>query len=366
MLDIPRRSQAIQTFRQSGGKIAAVLPVHSPRALLRAHGLLPVEVWGPPKIDPGLATAHLQPYVCSIVRNALSFYLSGGLQGIDLVVVPHACDSLQGLGSILIDFISGDSGKPAVFPLYLPRGEHGEQSFLADELRHLAAHLQELTGLAPGEEQLMSCVLREEAADRLLADLNRSRQRLPLAQSELYRLMRAREYLPAEHFSSLAQEALAQASQSGEARQMSGGIPVILSGIVPEPVELIDTLQALGGWIAADDFACLGRRIYPAGSASDPYLRMAQAILGAPPDPMRGCGLDTRLRYLVEMAQRTGARGVIFYLVKFCEPELFYLPAMRRGLQQAGLRVLAHEVDLNDGLPETTRTRLEAFLESLA
>ena len=91
---IPTRSQAIQAYKDRGGQIAAVLPIHPPRALLRAFDTLPVEVWGPPAVDASYGGAHLQPYVCSIVRNALSFLLAGGLEVVDYILVPHACDSI--------------------------------------------------------------------------------------------------------------------------------------------------------------------------------------------------------------------------------------------------------------------------------
>lgn len=104
---IPHRSEVIRAHKEKGGSVAAVLPIHYPRALLRAFNVLPVEVWGPPGPQPGRGAGHLQSYVCSIVGNALGFLLSGGLEETDVVVVPHACDSLQGLGSLLIDFIDG-------------------------------------------------------------------------------------------------------------------------------------------------------------------------------------------------------------------------------------------------------------------
>ncbi len=128
---LPPRSEVIRRQRESGGRVAAVLPIHYPRALLRAFDILPVEVWGPPHVNASHASAHLQPYVCSIVRNALSFLQAGGLDGVDLVVVPHTCDSLQGLGSILIDF-----ARPAqpVLPLYIPRHK-------ASTLTHIDSNL---------------------------------------------------------------------------------------------------------------------------------------------------------------------------------------------------------------------------------
>lgn len=353
---IPTRTETIRRWKDGGGKVAAVLPIHYPRALLRAFGFLPVEVWGPPGVDASHAAAHLQPYVCSIVGNALSFLLSGGLEVADILVVPHACDSLQGLGSILLDFIQP---RQPVFPFYLPRGRReSDLEFLAEECRALYRGLAEVTGQAPAEEVLLECVRREEEADRLLADLHRRRRTLPLSDLAFYRLVRAREYLPAEAFADLARAALEEPPADPR-----DGVPILLSGIVPEPMALLDAISEMGGIVVADDLACCGRRLYPPGQSPEPFRRMAERILNAPPDPTRGSPIRERLEHLVRMARQTGARGVVFYDVKFCEPELFDLPLLRRGLQEAGLPSVHIEVDLNDPLSHQTLTRIEAFLE---
>ncbi len=356
---IPSRTETIRAWRAQGGGIAAVLPIHYPRALLRAFGLLPVEVWGPPRVDPAPGAAHLQPYVCSIVGNALSFLLKDGLEVADVIIVPHACDSLQGLGSLLLDFVRP---RQPVFPIYLPRGRReSDRQFLADECRALYGKLAAVTGRTPPEAELMESIRLEEEADGLLAELHRRRRALPLTDLAFYRLVRAREYLPAEEFAALARSVLDAPPADPRA-----GIPVLLSGIVLEPMALLDAINEMGGTVVADDLACCGRRLYPPGASNDPFLRMAERILDGPPDPTRGSPIAERLRHLVGMARERGARGVIFYDVKFCEPELFDLPILRRGLQEAGLPSVHIEVDLNDPLSGQTLTRIEAFLEMVA
>ncbi len=357
---LPSRSQVIHVQKSRGSRVAAVFPIHYPRALLRAFDILPVEVWGPPKIDPGPGTAHVQPYICSIVRNALSFVLSGGLAETDLLVVPHACDSLQGFGSVLLDFVH--PAQP-VLPIYLPRGNREcDRMFLADEFRVLYQKLVELTQCHPSDMQLMECIRREERADELLGQLHRRRRNLSLTQIDFYRLVRSREFLPAEDFIEIAKAALAQ----GTSTPANEGVPIVLSGIVPEPMDLFAALAEMNASVVADDLACCGRRVYPAGTSGDPFVRMAQSILAAPPDSTRGSPIQDRLEYLVHLAQESGAKGVVFYGIKFCEPELFYLPALRKGLQEAGLRSVAVEVDLNEPLSQQVSTRLEAFLEMLS
>ncbi len=359
-IPIPRRSEIIRVHKEHSGRVAAVLPIHYPRALLRAFDILPVEVWGPPRVDATRGTAHLQPYVCSVVRNALSFLLAGGLDVADLIVVPHACDSLQGLGSILLDFIRP---RQPVLTLYLPRGRRdSDVRFLADEFRSLYRRLEEIAGCTPSQAELFDCIRREEEADGLLGELHRRRRNLRLSSLAFYRLLRTREYLPAESFSELARKALTQVV----AESNTEGVPIILSGIVPEPMSVFEAIGEMGGVVVADDLACCGRRIYPSGSSQEAFIRMAESILLAPPDPTRGSPIQDRLVHLLRLVETSGARGVVFYDVKFCEPELFDLPALRQELRAAGVPSAAIEVDLNDLLSQQVLTRLGAFLEMIA
>jgi benzoyl-CoA reductase/2-hydroxyglutaryl-CoA dehydratase subunit BcrC/BadD/HgdB len=356
---IPRRLETIQAFKQQGGAVAAVLPIHYPRALLRAFDILPVEVWGPPGVDVSSGAAHLQPYVCSIVRNSLSYIKSGGLDITDLLIVPHACDSLQGFGSVLIDFIQPD--KP-VLPIYIPRDRRSSDvGFFADELRSLYHNLADITGRAPADSHLLQCIHREEEADEMLSLLHQMRSELRLSDIEFYRIVRSREYFPAESFVELARGVKQSSAKSTRPR-----VPLLLSGIVPEPMGVLEAITEMGGFVVADDLASCGRRLYPPGSSQDPFQRMAERILNGPPDPTRGSPISERLEHLLKLVDESGAGGVVFYDVKFCEPELFDIPSLRSGLQELGVPSLAVEVDINDTLPHQVLTRLEAFLEMIA
>jgi len=356
-VDIPTRNDTIQRFRTTGGRVAAVTPIHYHRALLRAHGILPVEVWGPPRADTSGGDAHLQSYTCSIVRAALAFFLDHGLDSVDLLLMPHACDSLQGLASVMQKFVKPDQ---PVLTLYLPRGTRTcDVAFLADELRGLDAALRKITGVTPNDEDLLAAIQREETADartRLLLE-----EHLPQAHDVqgLYRLLRAREYLPAEDWLALTEGLEPDAAPPP-------GVPLILSGVLPEPMDILGAISAAGGRIVADDTACVGRRAYAAGSGTDPYVRMAGTIVHGPPDPMRGSPIDARAARLGQLAEATGARGVLFYAVKYCEPELYDIPLMVKAMRTRGLQTLVVETEVSAPLADRAIDRVEAFLEMMA
>lgn len=364
MTSLPTRGEVIARTKQRGGRVAAIFPIHYPRALLRAFDILPVEVWGPPGVEPSPADKHLQGYTCSVVRCGLAFLLEGGLAAADVIVVPHACDSLQGLGSVLLDFLPQPQ---PVLPLYLPRdGAAGARDFLAAELRTLCSRLAELTGREPSDDELRAAIAREERADGLCAALLAARSRLRLSSRDFYVRLRSRQYLPAEEFIAVAEATLAEQQDAADSVPRDASTGVLLSGIVPEPMSVLDVIDDAGGMVVGDDLACTGRRLYPPGTAEEPFTRMAERLLGAAPDAMRGSPIAACVQRLGQLSTASGARTVVFYSVKFCEPEAFYLPLLRAALDAQGLRSLALEIDLSEPLPDQIVTRIEALLETVA
>lgn len=355
---LPKRSEIIEQVKRDGKLVAGVLPIHYPRELLRAFNVHPVEIWGPPRIDPTEGVSHLQPYVCSVVRNALAFQQSGGLEAVDIILVPHACDSLQGLGSLFLDFVQPTQ---PVIPFYFPRDTGNEGTkFLIDELKKLFVHLKIITGIMPSDENLLQAVLQEEEYDQAYGKLFLALQGSKLSTYDFYRLVRSREYLPGEQFLGLVTRELA--NEAVETRSL---IPILISGILPEPIDLFQAIENYGGRVAADDLASCGRRRYRQGSSKDPFERMAERLLSGPPDWNKGSPIQARLEYLLEMAETTEAKGILFYSIKFCEPELFDLPQIKEGLQVRGIPSLTVEVDINDPLSSQTLTRIEAFMEMI-
>jgi benzoyl-CoA reductase/2-hydroxyglutaryl-CoA dehydratase subunit BcrC/BadD/HgdB len=354
-LQLPTRREVIAGARSRGRRVVAVLPYHYPRALLRAYGFHPVELWGPPNVPRDQGSRHFPAYTCDIVVRATSFLLQGGLDSVDAILVPHTCDALQGMGSVLGDFLRP---LPAVLTLYLPRGRRpADLDFLTAELRRLGTTLAALTGAGPDSDAWEDAFTAEGAADLALAELYRRRPRLAVSDRDFYTMVRAREYLPAEEFAALA------------ARLPEGdppsGVPLMLSGIVAEPPGLFDHLAAAGARVVADDLACGARRLYPDTADGDPFARLAHRLLAAPPDPTRGSPIAERAAHLRTRMEESGARGLVVYDVKFCEPELFDIPLLRSHLGEAGFPLLHVEVEMGEDLSQQTLTRLEAFVETL-
>jgi len=354
---VPTRLEVIEKVREDKKGVAAVFPIHYPRELFRAFGIHPIEVWGPPNVDTSLSMAHLQSYICSVVQSGLSFYLSGALDVADIILVPHCCDSLQGLGSILKGFVKKD--KP-VFTLYIPRGKRSEDiEFLSEELKRLYENIAGFAGFKPTEDDLFDAVIKEEEADELTLKAYEVHRKFKTNTSEFYRLIRLREYLPLVEFEKLVNEFIQKKHKPSDA------ISIVFSGVLPEPMDIFSLVEEAGGVVVDDDFANLRRRIYPFGESDDPFERMAQRILNAPPDAMKGSSFKDRTKFLSDIVNSSSAKGVVFYNIKFCEPEKFYHPILKDNLKNEGIRSIVIEVDINEPLPQQVKTRIRAFIETI-
>ncbi len=185
-----------------------------------------------------------------------------------------------------------------------------------------------------------------------------------MTDGELYALLRRGEWLGPED--NLDELRAARASvQTTAARR---GIGVLVTGYVPEPPALLDVLGGAGAYVAGDDYAAVGRRVVRSrvDVRSDPWSALAERYWAAPPCPTRSADQAARMRHLASLLDRSGARGVIVHLVKFCEPELFDVPALRALCVARGLPLLQIDGELERELSAQSVTRVEAFVEMLS
>lgn len=356
------RSAYIEAQRREHGRRAvAVLPVHYPKEILTAMGILAVEMWGPPGPPASAEAGRLQPYVCAVVRNALAFLASGRADVVDAALFPHTCDSLQGLATLVKDF-GGWSKRALVFQH--PRGSvrPSSRAYHLRELRALADALAPIAGGGLEPERLREAIRLHRRVDALRAELLDERRRLPLSDPELYALLRRGEWLwPEDH---LVELEAARAKLSTDVVQR--GVPLMITGYVPEPAALFARLHEAGAVVVADDYAAVGRRVNRREGPldlADPFAALGELYWSAAPCPTRSSDQDARMRYLSGLYERSRAAGVIVHEQKFCEPELFDVAAIKRTFADEGAKLLYLEGELEAELSGQATTRLEAFVE---
>ena len=354
------RKEYLIKQKEMGRRLLGVFPAQYPKEVLWAMNLLPVEIWDPP-LESSHADAHLQPYICSVVKSGLELILQGKADMLDGFLFPHTCDSIQNLASIVNDYLTLE--KPCFF-FYHPKAPYHlcSRDYYLKQVKWLIAGFEKKFG-SLDQAALVKSVEKGRRLSNILLEIYslRSKGKLSVSNARFYEVIRQGEYLHPDDFIPLLEEFVH--THQGDAKK---GLPVILSGVLPNPPEILDILDGMGARVVNDDFLCCSRRLLiPASSEKEPLKALADSYFTMPPCTTRNTPLKERVEYLLEMAKASGAKGMIFYMVKFCEPELFDVPTVVKALKQAGIATLVIDVELNQGMSGQMATRVEAFLEMI-
>jgi bzd-type benzoyl-CoA reductase N subunit len=352
---------------QSGVKIVGTFCSYAPEEMVLAAGAHPYRLFGSgQKVQ--LAEAHLQSYCCSLVRGALEDALAGRLGFLDGVVFPHTCDSIQRLSDIWRLNIPGCFHLDAVLPVKLDT--EGARQYMIAVLSRLQAELGEKLGKTISDDDLRGAI---GTMNRIRASLSRidglrSEQPELLPGSDFHALVRASMVLERGRAAQLLEEVAAELEKAKGGGSAPGPAKkrILLSGGVCNHPDLYEVIEAAGGAVVGDDL-CTGSRYFGGliDETAEPVAAIAERYRERVVCPAKHKGLTDRADQLVGLVRQRRARGVIFFLLKFCDPHAFDYPCLREALEKQGIPSLLMEVE--DRLPADgqLRTRFEAFIEMI-
>jgi len=359
---ISDRASYLLSQQERGRAVFGVFPALYPKEILWAMGIVPAEIWDPP-LELQKVNAHLQPYICSVVRSAMELVAQGKCDFLDGFLFPHTCDSIQNMASLINDYMGSE--KPCYF-FYHPKAPYTPASrrYYLNKLEELINSLEIQAGSFE-QGRLEESIHLSNRVLSLIKRLytERAKGRLAGSSKSFYELVRMGEFLMPEDFIPLLEQYLEQNTLHEPKRSLG----VILSGILPNPLELLDIIEQSGIRVVHDDLLNCSRRLLGPfiKTSPEPLEALAEKYFRLPPCPTRGSGLQGRIDFLVGLVKKTGAKGIIFNIVKFCEPEWFDLPNIQTQLKGLGIPILVLDTEINQGLSGQIITRVEAFLELL-
>jgi benzoyl-CoA reductase/2-hydroxyglutaryl-CoA dehydratase subunit BcrC/BadD/HgdB len=337
---------------------------YTPLPLLDAAGFLPYRML-PLGAAPDQAGAVLHDNLCPHVKRILDRALASDLPPLAGVVLINSCDAMRRLADAWRE-VRPDQ---RLALLDLPSGaSEGGVRLLSQELSRLRRLLSDWSGRPVTDEQLASAAERRDELARALQRLARRAAGGSLASGALQRAYNLSVTASPEQALQRVQ-ALEQELEARPSPPAKGGVPLYLMGnVMPDP-EALELLEACGARVVGDDLCTAGRQQLPLDLPREGELmtRLARALLQRPAcartiDPAAPGQLATQA---AAGAERSGARGVIAHAMKFCDPYLARMPAVRQELERRGLPLLVLEGDCTLRSLGQHRTRIEAFIEML-
>ena len=337
---------------------------YTPLAIIDAAGYTPYRIL-PMSECPDQAGQLLHDNLCPHVKRILDRAIDKDLPELNGVVLMNSCDAMRRLADAWKRVRPADG----IILLDLPAtADDAAVAYFAGELVRLTEALAEWSGRNITDSDLETSVQQYNQLPPLFARLRERLRQGKLAGGST-RMQTLYNEAMTTHFEKSAQslkQALAESESTGPE---SDGIPVFLFGnVLPDP-EAMTFFESCGARIIEDDL-CTGSRLFAPmelGKNQDLLLQISRSLLTRPPcartfDPGQPMKMAEDI---LTRTRASGASGVIGQTIKFCDPYLDRLPAVRETLRQAGIPLLLLEGDCSLRSIEQQRTRIEAFIEML-
>ena len=355
--------QVVAEQKKLGKKIIGVLPVYAPEELVHAAGMFPVGCWG------GITTIskaakYFPSFACSIMQAVMEYAESGNYKDLDGFLVSTPCDTLK---CVTQDLLSACPDK-AVICITYPQNNKPESSvrYTMTELYKVKEKLEKLSGQKILSENIAKSIEIYNANRLAMQEFYRIAAQNPGIVSAKNRHIVAKSsyFMLKEEHTALVEELNSLLKQEPPTNWK--GVKIILSGIVAEPNDLLDIFDSLHMAVVGDELAHENRQfrtLVPQGI--DQIERLARQWQN-----VEACSVvydpdKKRADYIANLAKDNQADGVIYCQMKFCDPEEFDYPWVKKACDAVDVPVLNLEVDQLVQSTEQARTRIQAFHEVL-
>lgn len=347
----------LKQYLEAGEKVVLTAPVYTPEEIIHSMGLVPMGTWGADVPLEG-SKEYFPAFICSVMQSILELGMKGVYEGASAIVIPSLCDSLKCLGQ------NWKYAVPSIpfIPMTYPQNRWGKvgTDFTRAGYERVIADLEKATGAKFDPAKLTQSIKVYNAHNAAMRKVDEALARHPeITAAQRSDIFKSAFFMKKEEHTALVEELLAALEGQEPA---AGKLKVMTTGILCDSPALLDIFDDLGLHIAADDVAAQSRQYRvdcaedgdPLDALSAKFAAMDNCSVLYDPDKKRP-------HTIVEQAKARGAQGVVVVLTKFCDPEEFDVPFIRRACQAAGLPVALVEIDRQMVNFEQARTLLETF-----
>jgi len=349
---------------ETQGSVVGYFCSYAPEEIIWAAGALPYRILGAGG-SISRADGHLQAYSCSLVRGALDDVLTGKLDFLDGTVFPHTCDSIQRLS----DIWRLNAGLSLHLDLVLPvkLNTKSAEDYMQAVIKKFHRDLEAGLGVEITPQKLSKAI---ETFNQIRTGLQRlyeiRRDRCGTMNSrDLHAIVKASMVMDRNELAE-GLSAVVDLLQTRDPETDTSQKRLVLTGGICSMPEIYQPIEDAGGTVVWDDF-CTGSRYFE--GTIDPQGNLLTSIgrryFNRIICPAKHRDCFSRGDSLLKMVENTRAQGVIFVILKFCDPHAFDFPYIKALLDRAGIRSMLLEIEDQQISEEQLRTRLEAFIELL-
>jgi bcr-type benzoyl-CoA reductase subunit C len=339
---------------------------YAPEELVHAAGFHPMRLFSS-KNDIILAEEHLQAYCCSLVRGVLEDSLAGRLDFLSGALFPHTCDSIQRLSDIWRMKGKYDFFTDVVLPAKL--NTQSARTYMVDVLNRLKSELEKAAGQPITNDALNASIRVMNTIREALSTIYARQSRFPgiIKGTDLYALVKGSMIMDRGKAAHLLTGIVKDLEHSAETFTADSRTRrILISGSICDAPGVYRTIEQSGAVVVGDDL-CTGQRWFEGivEETENPIESIAQRYMDRIACPAKHVSSTFRGEHLVSLAQKHQADGIIFMLLKFCDPHAFDYPYVKEYLDNAGIKSTLVEMDDQQESAGQLSTRIETFIQLL-
>lgn len=344
-------------------KILGYLCSYGPEELIYAAGFHPMRLFSSTS-EIVLAQNHLQAYCCSLVRGVLEDSLSGRLDFLDGTVFPHTCDSIQRLSDIWRMNGKYEFFADVVLPAKL--NSTSAKTYMIEVLTRFKADLESATNKKITDADFGYSIKKFNLIRKNISKLYTLKSRNPniIKGMDLYTIVKGSMIMDRDDVADLLPAIVTNLEKKDIPD--TDGKRIVVSGSFCDCPDIYSTIETAGGVIVGDDM-CTGQRWFEGQITEDedPLNAIATRYITRMNCPAKHTTLMARGENIVSLAKKYKADGVIFMLLKFCDPHAFDYPYLKEFLDTENIKNMLLEMEVQQKSLGQLSTRIETFIHMI-
>lgn len=351
-------------IKATGKKAIGCLPVYTPEEIVYAADMLPVGLWGgPTEVD--LAKQYFPAFACSIMQSCMEYGLKGSYNNLSGVIIPGMCDTLICMSQ---NWKSGITQIPMItFVHPQNRKIKAGVEYLVAEYQNVKKQIEAIRGSEITEQEITKAIEvynEHRAVMRDFVELTASHLNT-IDSKTRSNVIKSSYFMRKDEHTALVKELNEMLKAMPEEKYT--GKTILATGIIMDSKEILDLFEENNIRIAYDNLAQETRQ-FRTDVPQDGECALER--LANQWRDIEGCSLaydpqKKRGHIIVDEVKNRKIDGVVYAMMKFCDPEEYDYPIIKQDLEKAEIPHLCIEIDQQTSNNEQVRTRIQTFAEIL-
>ena len=358
-------NQVLMNYVDQGGKTVGFMYQDTPEEIITAAGAAPIYLRGTTSEGTEMAEAFFRQLTCNYTKHTYNEILDGKWDFLDGAVLYNLCDHSRRI----YDNWKTIPGNPAYHFMYVPKKRSElSKDFYREEINKLIKATEEHFGVEITKEKLAKAIKLHNETRRLQQEIYEMQkgEEVYLTGLELLMVMLAGVSLPRPEYNKMMKDLIAALKANGP--RIKPKVRLLYTGGHADNPEFFELLQQNDAHVVSDNTG-FGTRAADVliCEDGDPLEAIINYYFEEKPAATRQMGTQVeRMERLLDLVKQYKADGVVASRLYMCDLWAFEHFLMRKRLHENNVPFLELEVDYTPEGQGQIKTRVQAFVESLA